>query len=310
MMSSRQAGWWGMLMATAALLGAAQASEQPGGGAAGAATVTPMAATTAAAGPVMPDLAVDEILARHAQARGGLEAWRRVRGMAFTGRLDAGRAQVLPDSQFANPNASARDRRRVRIERERALASAPVLQLPFRLELARGRKSRLEVQVQDKTAVQVFDGSQGWKLRPFLDADHRLEPYSPVELKLAGDQADLEGWLIDAAAKGYQVVNEGPELVEQRMAWRLKVTLDTGDVRHVWVDTQSFLDVKVEGARTFNGRLRPMYTVQKDFREVGGLRVPFLMETRMEGFRDTERLQVDEATLNPVLARDRFARPS
>ena len=41
--------------------------------------------------------------------------------------------------------------------------------LPFIMELKRPRKMRFELQFKGQTAVQVFDGANGWKLRPFLN---------------------------------------------------------------------------------------------------------------------------------------------
>jgi hypothetical protein len=77
----------------------------------------------------------------------------------------------------------------------------------------------------------------------------------------------------------------------------------------VWVDAESFLDVKVEGLRRFDGKLRPMYTALKDYRDVNGIKVPFLMETRIEGGRDTERLIIEKASVNPTLAAEHFSKP-
>jgi hypothetical protein len=256
-----------------------------------------------------PAMSVAQILDRNAQARGGLAAWRKVQGFAYVGKMDAGRKRPDPDSQFADPNASPKDRRKERIVRDRELADAPVIQLPFSLEVARGRKSRLEVSVNGQTAVQVFDGTAGWKLRPWLAPSLQAQGYTAEELKLASDQADIDGWLIDAKAKGNKVAAEGVEAVDGKPAYKLKVSLPNGDVRHVWVDAETFLDVKVEGARRFNGKVKPMYTALKDFRAVDGVQVPFLMETSMEGFRDTERIVIEKATLNPALGADRFSKP-
>ncbi len=49
--------------------------------------------------------------------------------------------------------------------------------LPFLMELKRPRKMRFELQFNGQTAVQVFDGTNGWKLRPFLNR-HVVEPYT------------------------------------------------------------------------------------------------------------------------------------
>ena len=58
-------------------------------------------------------------------------------------------------------------------------------QLPFVLEKKRPRKTRVELAFKNDTAVQVYDGVNGWKLRPYLGRK-TVEPYSAEELKAAG----------------------------------------------------------------------------------------------------------------------------
>jgi len=45
------------------------------------------------------------------------------------------------------------------------------VQLPFVMEMKRGRKTRLEIEFANDKAVQVYDGANGWKLRRSLDAE-------------------------------------------------------------------------------------------------------------------------------------------
>lgn len=69
------------------------------------------------------------------------------------------------------------------------------------MELARPHKQRFELVFHGKTAIQVYDGTRGWKLRPFLSR-REVEPCTPEEMEIASGQAMLAGWLIDYAAKG------------------------------------------------------------------------------------------------------------
>ncbi len=292
-----------LLALQAGAIDAPTPAAQPAAQTAPAASPKPVAAAVTA-----PSLSVAEILSRNAQARGGADAWRKIQALAYSGKMDAGRKQPLPDNNFGNPHATPKERRKERIVRSAEVDAAPVIQVPFKLELARGRKSRLEVYVNDKTAVQVYDGNSGWKLRPYLGPDSKAEPFTPEELKLAADQADLDGWLLDAQAKGSNVSSEGVDAVDGKAAYKLKVLLANGDVRHVWVDAETFLDVRVEGARRFDGKLKPMYTALKDYRTVDGVKVPFLMETRVEGYRDTDRIIIETATANPAITPDHFSK--
>jgi hypothetical protein len=250
------------------------------------------------------------ITEKNAAARGGLEAWRNVKTLSMSGQLEAG----TPRDQAKLAKAIQRPTRERKLEARKALASGhrqepekPV-NLPFVMELARPHKTRLEVRFGGQTAVQVFDGSSGWKLRPFLGR-REVEPFNADELQLAMQQADLDGPLIDHASKGTRVELEGTEPVEGREAFKLKVTTSAGQVRHVWVDTQSFLDVKVDGSRKMDGKPRAVWTMLRDYRTVDGVKVPFLMETFVEGVAGSEKIQVEKVTVNPKLEPARFTRP-
>jgi hypothetical protein len=79
----------------------------------------------------------------------------------------------------------------------------------------RTRKLRLELQFNGQTAIQVYDGVKGWKMRPFLNrTDH--EPHTADETKAASEQADLDGPLEDYAAKRTIVELAGMENVNGR----------------------------------------------------------------------------------------------
>ena len=250
------------------------------------------------------------IVEKNAEARGGLAAWRAIRSLSMSGQLEAGR----PRDQAKLARSLQRPTRERKAEARRVLAQgrlaeeAPPVLLPFTLELERPMHSRLEIRFQGQTAVQVFDGGKGWKLRPFLGRKE-VEPFSPEELRAAAEQADLDGPLLDADAKGSRVELEGTEPIEGRDAYRLKVTLRSGLVRRVWVDTQTYLDVRVDGTRKLDGVPRPVWTSLRDYRTVGGVKVPYLLETAVEGVPGSEKIQVEKVALNPKLDAARFAAP-
>ncbi|MDB4966286.1 MAG: putative signal peptide protein [Myxococcales bacterium] len=247
------------------------------------------------------------IASKNEAARGGLAAWRAVKTMSMSGKLDAG---VRRDP--AKLAMSYQNQLRLAAQARRALANVvpptekPV-QLPFTMELERPRKSRLEIRFQGETAVQVYDGKEGWKLRPFLGR-REVEPYTNEELHLAAQQSDLDGWLVDASAKGEKLELIGTDKIDGRDAYNIKVTLSDGQVRHVWVDTHSYLEVKVDGSRQLDGKLRPMWTYYREYKKVDGLLVPHVLETVVEGVAGSEKIVIDRVAINPQLADARFAK--
>ena len=258
-------------------------------------------------------LSAAQIVDKHIAARGGLQAWHEVQTLSVAGKMDAGTGDSAARSAvLAKAGAGASVRRPAggaAADSEKP-TEKPQIQLPFRLEMKRPRKSRLEIDFAGKTAVQVYDGQNGWKLRPYLNRND-VEPFSEQEAKAQSDTGDLEGPLVDYAAKGTKVALEGMEPVEGRNAYKLVLTLKSGDVQHIWIDAQSFLDVKIEGVpRRMDGKMRKVWVSQRDFRLVQGVMIPFVVETAVEGYRETHKMVIEKVTLNQKLDDAVFGKPA
>ena len=268
-------------------------------------------------GPAPAKLTAAQIVDRNVAARGGLKAWRAVQSLQETGALGAGGNERTPQP-VEIPGAK-------RPGKALPLPSNPRLkeeaQLPFVMELERPRKLRLEIQFKGQTAVQVYDGENGWKLRPYLNR-LEVEPYTDEEIKSASMQSELDGPLVDYAAKGTTVELDGPEKVEDRDTYKLKLTLKDGHVTHVWVDAQTFLETKVEGQpRRLDGKIHPVEVYYRDYRAVNGLQMPFLLETHVVPLATTgaaaareprypaEKIAIDKIVVNPKLDASHFTRP-
>lgn len=268
--------------------------------------------TTAPASPQKPvaKLTAVQIVDKNVAARGGLQAWRAIHTMTFKGKMDAGAGDSLERSRrIAQGHMTPTSKREFEAMSGAENTERPQVQLPYELSVKRPRKLRLELEFSGKTAVQVYDGSNGWKVRPFLNRND-VEPFTQDELKSEEEQVGLDGYLIDYAANGSKVDLEGVEKVEGNDAYKLKVTLKTGQVEHVWVDAQSFLDVKVTGPqRRMDGKMRDVVVYQRDFRTVQGVKVPFLLETAVDGYRDTHKNVLESVVVNPNLDDSLFAKP-
>ena len=275
-------------------------------------------AEVAAAAPAPANLSAAQVVSKNVAARGGLEAWRAVQTISLSGKTGAGGNQRATLQLPTQGQASVVTRK---IEQP-ALPSRRVeeVYLPFLMELARPRKMRFELQFAGATALQVYDGVNGWKLRPYLNR-LEVEPYTADEMKTASIQSDLDGPLVDYASKGTRVESEGIEKVEDHDTYKLKLTLKSGEITHVWVDAQTFLESKIEGQpRRLDGVYHPVEVYYRDYRNVNGLEIPFLLETRVlpvsrtaMGTRDApvppEKTIIEKVVINPKLDPGLFAKP-
>jgi len=257
-----------------------------------------LAATTQSA----PKLTAAQVVEKNIAARGGLQAWRSLQTMTWKGKMDVGTG----DSVARSRNVAMNSMRQARAANP-ALASAKAeqekqVQLPFTSDWKRGHKSRVEIEFNGKTSVQVYDGTNGWLMRPYLNRND-YEPFNADQLKAQSQEADLDGYLVDYTAKGNKVDLEGVEKVEGKDTYKIKVTQKSGDVRYVWIDTQSFLDVRVSGAqRRMDGKMRNVYVYQRDFRAENGLMIPHVLETTVDGYHDSHKVVIESVAVNPKLA--------
>jgi hypothetical protein len=242
--------------------------------------------------PALPALTAAQIVDKNVAARGGLDAWKAVQSMSWKGKMGAGGTTyetITPKGQLQQK------------EREE-------VQLPFRLDFKRQLKSRLELDFNGQTAVQVYDGTSGWKLRPYLGRSN-WDAYTVAELRQASLEPGIDGFLIDYAAKGAKVDTAGTDNVEGHAAYKLKVTRKDGTVRNVWVDGGSFLDLKVDGEpRKLDGKPHAVAVYLRDYKRDQGLMIPHLQETVVTGVKKTEKISIESVAVNPPLDDARFTK--
>jgi hypothetical protein len=274
-------------------------------------------ATDAQAAP--PSLSAQQIVEKHVAARGGLSAWRAVQTMSWSGSMEAGAGDSVTRSKLwvaqtwgrkggKGPKPAAADTAK---DAAAPKPDAKQVLLPFVMDVKRPGMSRVELEFEGKKAVQVFDGKNGWMTRPYLNRDD-WEPFSKEQTESQLGKWDVDGPLFDYAAKGTKVALEGVDKVDGQDSYRLKLTLKGGKVQHIWIDAHSFLDVKVEAVpRRMDGRMHPVYVYQRDFRTVqGGVLVPFVLETVVDGYPDTHKMLIEKVALNPKLDDALFTKPT
>ena len=225
------------------------------------------------------ELSPAEIVARTAAARGGLEAWRKVQTMVWTGHVES--------------------------------AHAPTPSLTFELEQKRPNKTRLALQGPGGgKSMRVFDGLRGWKLHA-SGGRPEVQPYAPQELMFARAGHGIDGPLLDHAAKGDPATLEGVDDLGGRKAYHLVMRLANGSKEEVWVDAETWLEVRYDRMVEAKGSpARPVTVRYGDYRTVEGLKIPFLIETASGQGMPPDRMRIERVVLNAPLDDGMFANPA
>jgi len=160
-------------------------------------------------------------------------------------------------------------------------------------------KYRSEFTLQGLTAVQAWDGQQAWSISPF---GGRREPQklSADDAKGLIQAADVAGPLSDYQAKGLKLEYLGTEDIDGTDAHKLRVTFDNGDTRYIFLDPDSFLEIRIIDHRMVRGQEDVTTTDLGEYEKVDGLYFPF----------EVGRNHLDKVELNVTVDPAIFAFPA
>jgi hypothetical protein len=59
-----------------------------------------------------------------------------------------------------------------------------------------------------------------------------------------------------------------------------------------------------------NGKMRPVWIYLRDYKDVSGLMIPYVMETEVQGYKETHSIFIENVVVNPKLEDSLFTKPS
>ena len=123
--------------------------------------------------------------------------------------------------------------------------------------------------VQGMTEIQAYDGTTGWQISPF---EGRKDPELLGEDELRGieEDADFYGPLVDYQAQGNTIEYLGHDTVDGDDVYRLKVTLENGDIYYYYLDPETFLEIRTEKVQFIRGSVRESVIESGSYKTGGG----------------------------------------
>ncbi len=168
---------------------------------------------------------------------------------------------------------------------------------------------REEFALQGMVGVNAYDGKTGWKIEPW-QGKKDAEPLGEEELKSIVEDSDFDGPLVDYKAKGNTVEYVGTDSVEGTDAFKLKVTLKSGDVQYYFIDSDDYVPIKIDTKRFVRGEEREYETIVGDYKAAGGWYLPRSFESNAKGSQNKTKVTIDAIEINVPIADSRFAQPA
>ncbi len=185
------------------------------------------------------DLTADQIVNKYIDAIGGKAAWSKVNSLVMKGTIKMQGAELAITTMVVDKKGM-----------------------------------RQEFTLNGMTGYQIMTPDSGWNFSPF-QGQKVPEPITADDVKQGQDQLDVEGNLIDYAAKGHTVELLGKDDVDGVEAYKLKETLKSGKEETIYIDPQSFLVIRDVTKQKANGKETEVKTDLSNYQKLPeGILVP------------------------------------
>ncbi len=173
-----------------------------------------------------------------------------------------------------------------------------------------GGAALIQTSIEGLTITQGYDGKMGWRVNPF-EGRRDAERMSADDARAMADDATIDGPLLTAKARGAAITYLGREDFEGTDAYKLRV-LEPGGVEYlVYLDPDTYLEIKVVETREIRGARDVTLTEFGDYELVDGVYFPFAIESGAidSASSDRSKLTIDHAQVNVAASDALFAMP-
>jgi outer membrane lipoprotein-sorting protein len=160
----------------------------------------------------------DEIIAKHIEAIGGADKWKKVNSLKLEGTL-------IVQGTTVNMTQT----------------------------ILHQKGNRQDISVMGMNGFMIIAPTSGWNFMPF-NGQAAPEPMTAEDVAENQSELDVQGILIDYAAKGHSVEYLGKDDVEGTDCFKLKINLKGGKSDTYFFDAKSYLLIRTISKQKSNGQ--------------------------------------------------------
>lgn len=205
----------------------------------------------------------DEVIDKHVQAIGGLDAWKKVHTMKMAGIIDQNGTEINID---------------------------------FLTDHNKGSKQIISF--AGMQGYSIFTPTGGWNYYPW-QGHRKPEAITPEEVQEQQDNLDAQTPLIDYKAKGHTAEYVGMDDFEGTDCYKIKLTEKGGKVITYYIDPSNYFIIHSISQTKANGAERENKTSYSNYQKLAaGIWVPMKMDNIK--IKDVQiNVPVDENTFKP-----------
>jgi hypothetical protein len=219
-------------------------------------------------------LSVDDLIAGHVEARGGLDRILAIMTLRQVGKVKTPRTEIILRGERMRPDLL-----------------------------------RIEYVVDGTTGMEGWDGTGAWELNPWKGMTEAEYVSGPPAISLRRG-SEFDGPLVWHQDKGHTIEAADSETLDGLEVYTLKVTLADGNVIYHYLDAGSLLVARTRSVRHIHGgEAAETVTVYEDYREVAGVLFPFRWREQARDGAHSEAFEWEKLEANVDLSPERFKPP-
>jgi outer membrane lipoprotein-sorting protein len=179
---------------------------------------------------------------------------------------------------------------------------------PFKMVSKRPNKILVTVEFQGAKIIQAYDGETAWMINPMMGSAEPMDVTGPEADGLI-ESGDLDGQLWNYKEKGHTLELEGTEEVDGAEAYVLKLTKKNGNIDYYYMETESYLILKIKSKTIMNGSETEAEALLSNYQEVNGYVMAFTIEQKYGG-QTAMTIMMDEVETNVEVDDSIFSKPA
>lgn len=180
--------------------------------------------------------------------------------------------------------------------------------MPLKITRVRPDKYRMDRDVQDIPMCQAYDGKIAWEILTPWTHSEKAQPMSDGAANDIKMRADFEGALVNWEEKGHKAELCGMENWNNLQLYKIKLTRSDAEVEYYFIDSKDFLLRKKSRNIISDGKSVENVSLFSDYREVDGIRFPYLNENFMDG-QPFSTVEYETIELNKPVGEKIFSMP-
>lgn len=208
----------------------------------------------------------DEVVAKHIDAIGGKDNWKKVNTMKME-----------------------------------ATITTQGMDIPITMYQVHNKAQKQEINVMGMTGYSILTNEAGWNFMPFM-GQSEPEPMTADDVAVGKENLDIQGELVDYKDKGHNIELLGKEDVDGTDCHKLKLTRKSGRSTVYFIDAKTSYIVRTSSKVTVNGKEVDQVMNLSNYQKTPeGLVVPMTMEnSSMPAPINITKVEVNPAIDNAI----------